>query len=267
MPQPDLLALQVAQAVHHDQKPQITILFGSRGRGDHTKRSDIDILLIDPRPPDQGQQDAVISQAEDTARELYDQQVPVQLIWRTPQEFKHQRRYTNSLETRAVREGIMVPGPEEYSRQEYDDEETEHEFDWNPFDNHMLHAEAHLDTFERLAEPGVVDIIIGQQAQNTLEFAMKALLEAHEAKYQGTHNIGHLLGNVRRSDPALSNFQLSIDPDVYTAYEGDQQYRQRRVPNLTDHPNYRDATIADSQMIITRAKEVRAAKQTTDEPH
>ena len=224
----------------------------------------MDILLIDPQPPDQEQQDTAVHHAENTARQLYERQVPVQLIWRTPEEFRQQRRYTNSLKTRAVREGIMVPGPKEYSRYEYDDEETEHEFDWNPFDNHIHHAETYLDTFERLAEPGVVDIIIGQQAQNTLEFAMKALLEAHEAKYQGTHNTGHLLANVRRTDPALSNFQLSIHPDVYTAYEGNQQYRQRRVPNLTDYPNYRDATITDSQTIITRAKEVRADRNTTN---
>lgn len=264
MTNPDPRALQVARAVHHDQNPQITILFGSRGRGGYTNRSDIDVLLIDPLPPDQEHQDAAVQHAENTARQLYERQVPVQLIWRTPEEFRQQRRYTNSLETRAVREGIMVPGPEEYSRHDYDDEETEHKFDWNPFDNHILHAEAHLDAFERLAESGITHIIIGQHAQNTLEFAMKALLEAHGAPYSNTHNIGHLLGAVRRADTDYSEFQLRIPPDIYTAYEGDQQYRQRTVPNLTEYPNYREATVTDAQTIIDRAKKVRADRNTTN---
>ena len=158
----------------------------------------------------------------------------------------------------------MVPGPEEYSRHQFDDEDTEQEYDWNPFDNHMLHAEAHLDAFERLAESGITDIIVGQQAQNTLEFAMKALLEAHRAPYQNTHNISQLLGAVRRADTDYSEFQLRIAPDIYAAYEGDQQHRQRRVPNLTGYHNYRDATLTDTHTIIDRAKEVRAAKHTTD---
>ena len=264
MGQPDPNALQVAQAVHHDQKPHITILFGSRARGDHHQHSDIDIMLLEPQPPDQEGQDTATSIAGEAARRIFGRHVPVQLVWRTPEEFRERRRFSNSVETRAAREGTATPGPEEYSACNYEDDDTEYEFDWNPFDEHMRHAESHLEAFVIIAEMGQNDIVIGQQGQNTLEFAMKALLEAHGAGYHGTHNISHLLGNVRRTNPELSNFQLSIPPNVYTAYKGDQQYRQRVAPRITEFPNYMDRTTADAETIIERAKEVRRINKAQD---
>ena len=103
MGQPDSKAVQTARAVHHELEPRLTILFGSRARGDHRQDSDIDLLLLEPQPPDQDGQETATSRAEETARRIYGHHVPVQLIWRTPEEFRERRRYVNSVETRAAR--------------------------------------------------------------------------------------------------------------------------------------------------------------------
>ena len=257
MTQPDPKALAVAQATQKVEQPDLTILFGSRARGDHDESSDIDIMLVQALEPREEHQEVAARNAENMAKEIYGHPMTVQLVWRTIDEFRKRRRYTNSVETRATREGtIMARDPENYSAHDYEDEDTE--FDWSPYDEHIRHAESHLELFQLAAEMAQHnDIGIGQQAQNTLEFAMKALLEALKAPYQGTHNIAHLLGNVRHNDPGLRDFRLSIPPNVYSAYEGDQQYRRREQPKLTDFPDYRERTTADAGRIIDRAKQVR----------
>lgn len=35
----------------------------------------------------------------------------------------------------------------------------------------------------------------------------------------------------------MGNFRLSIDPDVYTEYEGDREYRRRTRPLITEVPD------------------------------
>ena len=199
-----------------------------------------------------------VERAEKEASRTYGTPIAVQLAWRTRQEFRHNRRYSNSIETTAVREGTpMYREGGDYSYRDFEDEDTEFEHDWSPYSEHLRHAEEHLQAFQGVDDLGLSDTVIGQQAQNTLEFAMKALLEAHEAAYQNTHNIAHLLGNIRRHDPDLREFTLSIPPDVYTAYEGDLQYRRRQQPKLTDFPEYRRRTTADADRIIQQAKQVR----------
>ena len=55
----------------------------------------------------------------------------------------------------------------------------------------------------------------------------------------------------------MREFTLSIPPDVYTAYEGQQEYGPRTQPNLTEYPDYLERTKADVEYIINRAKAVR----------
>lgn len=264
MSDPDPRAQQVANAVQLGENPDFTILFGSRARGDHREgHSDIDIMLVQETLPSPESMQQAIDRAEREASNLYGTPVAVQLAWRTREEFRHNRRFSNSIETTAVREGtLMYPEGEEYSHRNFEDEDTEFDYDWSPYSEHLRHAEEHLQAFQGVDDLGLSDTVIGQQAQNTLEFALKALLEAHEASYQATHNIAHLLGNVRRSDPELREFTLSIPPDVYTAYEGDLQYRRRQQPRLTDFRDYRHRTTADAAIIIQRARQVRSQPHT-----
>ena len=255
----DPRALTVAQAVHERLWCQATILFGSRARGDFEEgRSDIDIMLLNPGMPDQGYKDRASQWAEGLAQSIYGHPVPVQLVWRTLEEFRHNRRYVNSVETDAVHDGVfMSRDPNQHDSSCYEDEETERAYNWTPYSERMRHAEIRLDEFADTAERGRNDMIVGQHAQGALEHAMKALLEAHHAPYRHTHNIGELLGNIRHRDPELADFRLSIPPQVYTSYAGSEEYGARTLPALTEFPDYLQRTKADVERIINRAREVR----------
>ena len=257
----DPRALTVAQAVHERERPLATILFGSRARGDYEeRRSDIDIMLVQPEEPDCEYQGSVEKWAEGIVRAAYGRRVPVQLVWLSEQRFSEGTRYINHVATQALFDGvIMTQDPEEYHNRDADDAEAEYEYNWSPYSERMRHAELHLTALQDMIDLSRDDLLIGQQAQGALEHAMKALLEAHRVRYQRTHNIGHLLGRIRDIDPEMRNFAFSISPDIYSAYAGEQEYYEeaRTQPLLTDQPDYQERTVADAQRIIDRAREVR----------
>ncbi len=254
----DPRALSVARAFHEREQPLATILFGSRARGDYEeRRSDIDIMLVRAEEPDGEYQGSVEAWAEGIVRAAYGRWVPIQLVWISEQGFSKGRRYINHIATQALFDGVIVTqNPDEYHNCDPDDADTEYEYDWTPYDERMRHAEAHLEAFVLCVENGMNDLIIGQQAQNTLEHGMKALLEAHRVSCRLTHNIGHLLELIRHTDLQLREFAISIAPDIYTKYAGEQAY-ELSEPFLTDQPDYRERTVADAQRIIHRAREVR----------
>lgn len=259
----DALALQVAQQVRQREQPELAILFGSRARGDHDERtSDIDIMLVTTAEPDADGKQSASRAAAAAAQAAYGRAVPVQLVWRALPTFRHNRRYANSVETGAMQEGIIMPrDPDRYNAADYEDESTAYEYNWTNYDNRMLHAELHLDMLQSAYAAGKHDLMIGQQAQNALEHGLKALLEAHGARYRNTHDIGELLGNVRRHDPAMRDFRLSIPPEIYTEYEGRGEYQEaRQQPLLTEQPDFLRRTVADAQFIISRAQTVRAMR-------
>ena len=132
--------------------------------------------------------------------------------------------------------------------------------DWTPYEQRLRHAEVHLDSFVTNCEMEKDDIIIEQQAQNALEHGMKALLHAHGAPYRGVHEIGELLGNSRHFDPELGQFRLSIQPDVYSEYEGEKEYNERTQPTLTSFTDFQERTARDVEFIIERARQVRARR-------
>ena len=256
----DRRALPVAQATLAAAQAELVILFGSRARGDYDpRRSDIDIMLLQAEEPDAEAKETLKAIARAAAQESYGTEVPTQLVWRTLAQFRQQRRYVNSVETNAIRDGIVMPRhPENYRAADYEDDEVEYAYDWSPYSERLRHAEIHLDGLVRMAASGYNDLLIGQQAQGALEHGMKALLEAHGARYRSTHDIGELLGNIRHNDPELRDFRLSIPPEIYSAYAGSEEYERRERPVLTSFPDYLPRTQSDAQRIIDRAKQVRA---------
>ena len=152
----------------------------------------------------------------------------------------------------------MPRHPESYRSDDYEDETTEYAYDWSNYNERLRHAETHLAEFIFMSEQNRSDMVIGQQAQNALEHGMKALIAAAGGQYSNTHNIGILLGNVRHFDPELRDFRLAIPPDVYSEYEGEAEYLERRHPELTQYPDFAEKTAADATQIINRAKILRA---------
>ena len=264
----DPRALKVAQALHERERPQATILFGSRARGDYEEgRSDIDIIQVNPGVPDQSYKDRATEWAEGIAQAAYGRRVPVQLVWFSHADFHEHTRYVNHVATRALLDGVvMSPHPENYRsryakdgiREADSQEETVYEHVWTDYDNRMLHAELHLDMFETADDLGKHDLILGQHAHSALEHGMKAVIAAYGGTYAATHNLGHIIGTIRRLEDELSDFLLNIPPDIYNEYAGNQEYKEiRREPQLTDQPNYRERTVADAQRLLDRARAIR----------
>ena len=255
----DARALRVARLVQERVRPEFAILFGSRARGDHDElTSDIDLMLALAVAPGADERQAADREAQQAAQATYGRAVPVQLIWRTLADFRHSRRYTNSVESNAMREGIVISRhPESYHAGDYEDEATEYEYNWGDYRNRLFHAEQHLELLEVTAERGMNDLLIGQEAQRTLEHGLKALIAAHGAEYPKIHNIGALLGAVREHDPRMRNFRLGIPAEVYSEYAGEDAYQEQRIrPKLTEHADYLAQTRAAAQFIIERAKAI-----------
>ena len=256
----DAKALRVAQLVRQREQPELAILFGSRARGDYDEaRSDIDIMLVQAAAPGDADRQSAAQAALKASQTAYGREVPVQLVWRTLDEFRHNRRYVNSVETRAVRDGVIMPRDPNCSGSSHcEDEQTGYEYDWSRYDERLRYANVHLQVFVDTVELGRDDLVVGQQAQNALEHALKALLEAHGAPYRNTHDIGELLGNARHHDPELSEFSLAISPDIYTEYAGRQGYHlSRSNPMLTNQEDYLAKTVDDVEFIINRAAQIR----------
>lgn len=265
---PDKNALQVAELVRQRENPTLTILFGSRARGDHDHRSDVDILLLSPTIPSHQYQLEAEEAANTDAEAVYGEEVPVQLTWDTLESFRHNRRFVNSIHTQAVRDGVIMPT--EHEAPDSGEEFNEREYDWSNYDARIAEAGGALFLFQEAARRGLPEANMGRQAQQALEHGLKALLEALGAKrrqesgepvrYRSTHNIGELLGNVRRHDPELQDFGLSIPPEIYTNYSGRHAYliASHSVKWLSEQEDCINRTATDVQRIISRAKEVRA---------
>ena len=167
-PHVDHRAVAVAQSAISTSGAELAILFGSRARGDYRETtSDIDVMLVQEQEADANRKREVADAVATAAAQAYGYPVSVDLVWRTVHEFRLNRHYINSLETNAVRDGIVMPrDPENYSRNDYEDEENEFAYDWTNYDERLWRAETHLNEFIFLAENGRSDLVIGQQAQN-----------------------------------------------------------------------------------------------------
>ena len=262
----DPRALDVARALHERENPKATILFGSRARGDYDdRRSDIDIMMVNPGMPDQPYKDRTSEWAEGVAQMTYGRFVPVQLVWFSQDVFREKMRYINHVTTQALLDGVvMSSNPEDYqsrySERRNSDEscESSYEYEWTDYDNRVYHAESHLRIFNTLVDLGEIDLMIAQRAHSALEHAMKAVVAAHGGTYPATHNLARLIGTIRRLDDELREFSLGVSPDIYSEYAGDLEYQLERANLLlTEQPNYRELTVADAQRLIDRARAVR----------
>ena len=161
----DPRALEVARCLHRTEQPELTVLFGSRARGDYEDgRSDIDIMLVQKNPPSEEQESRTRNQAETSAQELYRQAVPVQIIWKTSDEFNRMRRSVNHLVARALRDGVtMSRDTGDYSSGYNDNNENDYEYEWTVTDERYRHAVEHLQGFNDMINLRRSDDMIGSR--------------------------------------------------------------------------------------------------------
>ncbi len=254
----DRRALNIAQRLQRSEQADISILFGSRARGDYEEgRSDIDVLLVRDDTPTLEQRSRIERQAEQWAQSLYGWKVPVQTVWITGEGFDRMRRTVNHVVARALQDGVIMPrDPEDYNNR-YGEEEADHSYEWTVTDERYRHAEQHLATFNLIIDSdlGDMDEMIGQHAHQALEHAMKALVSAHGRQYKTIHNLNELVGDVRRADPEF-RFRLAIYGGIYNQYTGHREYYRTANP-LTSVPGYAEATRDDVSRLLERVREMR----------
>lgn len=257
----DPRALRVAQELHEAEQSEITVLFGSRARGDYIEgSSDIDVLLIRDSVPDLKQKELINQEAQELTRSLYGWTVPVQTVWCTRDEFDQMRRTVNHVVARALQDGVVMPrDPEDYNSR-YGQDEPDHSNEWTVTGERLRHAEEHLAMFDMAIHSASshMDDMIGQQAHQALEHAMKALISACGRQYKTTHNLNELVGDVRRADPEF-RFRLTIDGQIYNQYVGREEYWPTKT-RLTGIANYEETTRADIRLLLERVREIQSGQ-------
>ena len=249
----DPRALKVARELHRSEQPELTILFGSRARGDYREYvSDIDIMLVQAERPSREQQCRVERAALDAAERFCGRPVPVQVVWKTSQEFDRMRRTINDVVVHALREGVIMP-PEQENRRQSDTDD--HSYEWSITDERVRHAEMHLFGFNGMIGIDAPDDLIGQQAHAAMEHALKALISASGRSYQHVHNIHILTRDALAADPGFQ-FVPGIDGGIYNQYAGRDEYDPTENP-ISHIPGYRETVNGDVTAILNRVREIR----------
>ena len=256
----DPRALAIARSVHQSEQPELTILFGSRARGDWRERhSDIDIMIIADPPRSREEKTRIAAAAEAQAAALYRQAIPVQVVGYSPAEFRAMRRTANHVIGRAVREGVAMPRHPESDQSDYNDADLDYAYEWTVTAERVRHAENHIVGFTLLSAHTDNDDLIGQQAQGLMEHALKALISARGESYPTIHRINQLTERARRADLEF-DFAPGIPGNIYNQYAGRYEYEPTETP-ITAIPGYREIVLRDAASILARVQQVRAANQ------
>ena len=212
----DPRALQIARELHQSENPALTVLYGSRARGDYAEgRSDVDILLVQEGLPTVEQKRRVCFRSLSLTASLYrGYRVRVQVVWLTLEEFNRRRRWLNDLVARALDHGIILSNSDAdygtWSRRA----ETSYHVGW---------AERHLGFFLDIpAEGEPDDCRAGSQAFAAMKAALKAVVYASGEWCPDVEDIGMLIDLAARADPAFT-FRPEIDGDVYSQYSFPRQ--------------------------------------------
>ena len=208
---PDPQALRIAQELHQSENPALTVLFGSRARGDYAPgRSDVDILMVQDDPPTDEHDQRVGLQAQTLAASLYrGYLIPVNVLWVPSEEFEKRRRSMNDVVARALDHGIILSNSSTdygtWSRRA----RTAHHVRW---------AQRHLDFFlNRQREGDRDDHNVGVQAFLALQDALQAVVYAQGEWCPDIEDIDMLIAIAARADPGF-RFAPAIEGDVYSQY-------------------------------------------------
>ena len=244
----DSKALAVGQAVLRDTAAEDLILFGSRARGDYHKDSDVDLLLIHPNRQNDEIRHKAYCAADAAAKTLYGKFVPVDFVWFTPEEFNRMRRSVNSVAAIAAEEGITMDG--QPAGDEYPNDDDDYSSEWTVTDQRCYHTKAHLRTLRAVIDSRGARIMVGQQAHQTLEHAMKALISARINRYPHHHNLVDLEIYMRRTDRGFTD-PLESPLEALNDYGGGLKY-DGPYAALGDRNELYQKVLNDTQRIFRR---------------
>ena len=246
---PDPQALRIAQELHRSENPTLTVLFGSRARGDYAPgRSDVDILMVQDQPPTEEQDQRVKLHAQSLSASLYrGYWVPVQVLWMPLEEFEKSRRGVNGVAARAIDHGIILSnGSTDYgtwSRRA----QTSHHIGW---------AKRHLNFFlDRQLKSESTDHQVGVQAFLAIQDALKAVVYAQGEWCPDIEDVDMLIALAARADPGFE-FRPAIAGDVYSQYSLAREGLPTELP-LSSVMNHREMLEKDPRTLLDRVDVVR----------
>ena len=258
----DPKALAVGQAVLRETEAEDVILFGSRARGDYREDSDIDLLLIHSGPKNYESRAKVKDSAKATAASLYGSPVGVDLIWFSPEEFDRMRRSHNHVTAVATEEGIAMDG--QAAREEHRNDGEDYSAELNITEQRCYHARAHLRTLRRAIEDREVALMVGQQAHQVMEHAMKALISARGRRYPHHHELLDLESRMRRADPEFTH-PLESPLEALNDYSGRLKYNAPYEP-LGDYNELYHHVESDVTHIFRRVAELTGRDPWQEQP-
>ena len=194
---PDPQALRIAQQLHRSENPTLTVLFGSRARGDYAPgRSDVDILMVQDQSPTDEQDQRVKLQAQSLSASLYrGYWVPVQVMWMPLEEFEKSRRRVNGVAARAIDHGIVLSN----SSTDYGTWSRRAQTSYL-----IGRAKRHLNLFlDRQLKSESTDHQVGVQAFDAIRDALKAVVYAQGEWCPDLEDVDMLIDLAARADPGV----------------------------------------------------------------
>ena len=177
--QPDPHAVEIARAVQ-DTSDGTVILFGSRARGDYTRDSDADILVI-------GHTKGAPLTAARHYMTAHPPVLEVQIFEMTRPEFLRKRLATQSLAGHAARHGVWMSSERNEYTHHYEDEYPDH---WPATSNCLENGWENLrEMQEKIEGNSWNQKAIGYPAQQAVENGLKSLLSIHQDPLEFRHDL------------------------------------------------------------------------------
>ena len=152
---PDPLAISLAREAHTRYQPRATFLIGSRARGTHGPRSDIDLLMVTEKKPSPNAVEEMQRELGESSARLYGAPTPVQIIPLTADDWAKEEPYHNNLATTAALDGITAGENQELLQSRYASPNPPVPlYDWTDYKNHLQAA---------LAESKIAVILLHRQ--------------------------------------------------------------------------------------------------------
>ena len=191
----DPRAVTLVNLLHELRRPHLTILFGSRARGDYAEgHSDVDIVLVEDQRPDEETLNHSALAFRKAKAELYRGQcIDSQWVIRTPEEFKRRSRSVNAVDAKALRDGYILGDEREHYSTLARVRSTHHQTRW---------ANSHLSFLNNLK--GTDQEQQSTQAYLAITNALTAAGNAAGEWCPDLHDVEMLLELARKADPKVT---------------------------------------------------------------
>ena len=171
----------------------VIVLFGSRARGDHSGRSDIDLMMLVPDRDASGYDAWVAASraARAAAEREYGYAVKVDVVQIDHPRFRRGRRAVNHVAYDIIRDGIpMTQIP--FSAIDPDADDDGYPDNWPDISERLRDALRARSGRCAMTLPTAPKSTWAGNAQETLEHCYKALISALGVAYPRTHNLREL---------------------------------------------------------------------------